>query len=85
VLTAEEDTVSTREGRGTLLLHIRDSLLKLKHKLNVFHDKYITIFHALELRNKLKVERQRTSRVMKKVTSLQTVVDNLKNTSVNDA
>ena len=48
-----------------------ESPRRLKRKLNVSNDKYCL------LRKKLKIERQRTSRLKKRVTSLQTVVDNL--------
>jgi hypothetical protein len=44
-----------------------ESPRKLKRKLNVSNDKYFL------LRKKLKVERQRTSRLKKRVTSLQAV------------
>jgi hypothetical protein len=56
-----------------------ESPRKLKRKLNITSDKFFS------LRKKLKIERQRTHRLKKRVTSLQTVVDNLhKQNLVND-
>jgi len=80
VATAEEDTVCRRGSSRIIVIEhsycTSDCPRKLKRKLSVIHDKYVL------LRKKLKVERQKTLRLRKKVTSLQTVVDKLKNNSL---